>query len=448
MIPIQEYVARRQRLAEQLTDNSLCVIPAAGEVTRSRDTEYPFRQDSDFYYLTGFNEPDAVLVLIKQPDELETRLYCRPKDPQAEVWHGRRLGHEAAKEQLRVDKANALDDFQGELESLLNHKTSLYFPQGAYEWLDKQVFATLQMLRNKPKTGHAPDTLIDPRPLIHQMRLIKSEAEIATMRQAAAISVSAHKRTMQYCCPGRYEYQLAAELHHEFAMHGAHYPAYGTIVGGGDNACILHYTANEDELAEGELVLIDAGGEFNGYAADITRTFPVSGRFSEPQKQLYQIVLDAQLAAFKHIKPGGTLVAATEAAAEVITQGLLDVGILEGSLQQHMDEKTYREYFIHGLGHWLGLDVHDVGLYKTGETPVPLQPGMVLTVEPGIYISPEADVAEQWRGIGIRIEDNLVVTEQGHDNLTQGVPKTIEAIEALMTTRHNLDSGDDNRYRL
>ncbi|GGD49832.1 Xaa-Pro aminopeptidase [Lacimicrobium alkaliphilum] len=433
MIELSEYQSRRRALGEHMQDNSLCLVPAAREVTRSRDTQYPFRQDSDFSYLTGFSEPDAVLLISKQQGHVESTLFCLAKDPQAEIWHGRRMGPEQARISLDIDKCIELEQLPVLLPSYLAQCNQFYFAQGTYEHIDGLVFSCFEQLRKGGKKGQRPPgVVIDIRDYVHEKRLIKSDAEISLMRRAARISVDAHKRAMAFARPGRYEYQLEAELHHEFALQGARYPAYGTIVGSGDNACILHYTENQDELKAGNLVLIDAGAELMGYAADITRTFPVSGAFSEPQALLYQLVLDAQLAAFEQIKPGSTLICAMEEAVLVITRGLLKLGVLQGSLEANLAEKTYRQYFMHGLGHWLGLDVHDVGEYRVEGEDRPLQPGMVLTVEPGIYIPVGADVERKWQGIGIRIEDNLLVTATGHENLTAGAPKAIHGIEQLM----------------
>lgn len=433
MITQAEYSARRQQLLDSLEGDVVCVIPAAREVTRSRDTEFPFRQDSDFFYLCGFNEPDAILLLEKYQGKGLSLLFCRERDPVAEIWQGRRLGPERAVDVLGIDKAFPLARFEEELFARLTGKARLVFAQGADDDLDKRLFATLAALRNTPKRGfQVPNLMQDVRPNLHALRHIKSDAEISVMRRAAKISCQAHIRAMRFCQPGRFEYQLEAELHHEFAMQGARYPAYGTIVGSGINACILHYTENADVLKAGELVLIDAGAELNGYAADITRTFPVSGRFSPEQAELYQLVLDAQDAAFAHIKPGGTLPDAMDAAVSVLTQGLIQLGILSGELEDNISSQSYRAYFMHGIGHWLGLDVHDVGEYKLDGENLPLKSGMVLTIEPGLYISEEADVDEKWRGIGIRIEDNLLVTADGYDNLTAACPKQIADIEALM----------------
>ena len=329
--------------------------------------------------------------------------------------------------------AFALDELEDRLADLINGHQHVYFAQGHNHDADDLVFSTLQALREAPKQSKsAPSSLIDSRIILDEMRLIKSSSEIDMMRQAASISTQAHVRAMQFVEAGKNEYHLEAEIHHEFAMQGAKYPAYGTIVGAGDNACILHYTENNQALKDGDLVLIDAGCEWQGYASDITRTFPVSGKFSVPQKQLYQLVLDAQLAAFDVIKPNNTIKQASDVAIEVITQGLMDLGLLKGQLAENIEQQTYRQFYMHGLSHWLGLDVHDVGNYKIDGQDRPLQPGMVLTVEPGIYVAPDADVEPKWRGIGIRIEDNLLITQTGFENLTLAAPKTISDIEALM----------------
>lgn len=435
MIAIEEFVARRARLREQLQANSIAVIPSNQEIRRSRDTDYPFRQDSDFYYLTGFNEPDAVLLLTDH----ESVLFCRSKDPEMEIWHGRRLGPDAAVTQLSIDEAYNIEELADALPSFFDGMDCVYYSLGHQAWADTFVLDAIRVLKDAPKqTKQAPLTITDPRPYIHEMRLIKSAAEIETMARAAAISADAHKRAMQAVRPGMYEYQLEAELHYGFSRAGARQPAYGTIVGGGVNACILHYTENSDVLNDGELVLIDAGGELDGYAADITRTFPINGRFSREQAALYQLVLDAQHAALGVIKPGATLSQATDACVRTLVAGLLELGLLQGNLDEAIEQKTYRRFFMHGLGHWLGLDVHDVGRYRLDDQERPFEPGMVLTVEPGIYVAEDADVDPKWRGIGIRIEDNIVITEQGYDNLTADVPKQIEDIEAWQAQRPNL----------
>ncbi len=431
-----EFLTRQKHLLQKMQPNSICLVPASNLVTRSRDTEYPFRQDSYFQYLCGFPEPEAWLVLSNHQEYSKGSciLFCLDKDPAMEIWHGRRLGPKQAKQQYAVNMAFTVDELDERLLDLIDGHQHLYFAQGHNHDADDLVFSLLQALRGAPKQSkQAPSSLIDVRTILDEMRLIKSVSEIDMMRQAAAVATQAHIRAMQFVEAGKNEYHLEAEIHHEFAMHGAKYPAYGTIVGAGDNACILHYTENNQGLKDGDLVLIDAGCEWQGYASDITRTFPVSGQFSTEQKQLYQLVLDAQLAAFEMIKPNNTIKQASDVAIAVITQGLIDLNILKGELADNIEQKTYRKFYMHGLSHWLGLDVHDVGNYKIDGQERLLTPGMVLTVEPGIYIAPDADVDNKWCGIGIRIEDNLLITQSGHENLTLAAPKTISDIEALMT---------------
>ncbi|PCC11973.1 Xaa-Pro aminopeptidase [Pseudoalteromonas sp. JB197] len=434
MVEIQksEFKARRERLLAKMDSNSVAIIPAASEVTRSRDTHYAFRQDSDFFYLTGFNEPDAVLVLAPNSDTPST-LFCLNKDKLAEVWHGRRIGFEKAKNEYLFDATHELSELSEQLFNLLNGKAVLYYAQGAYSAFDGRVFSLLNTLRSAPKKGDtAPSTIKDIRLLIHEMRLFKSPSEINIMRAGCEISAQGHVRAMCFAHSGATEYQLEAELHHHYAMHGARHPAYGTIVGSGDNANILHYTQNSDALKSGDLVLIDSGCELQGYAADITRTFPVNGKFSPEQAALYNIVLKAQEVAFAEIKPGGYMSHANALAMEVMTQGLLDLGILTGDFDELMAKGACKEYYMHGLGHWLGLDVHDVGDYKLNNAERAFEPGMVLTIEPGLYISEDSNAPQKYRGIGIRIEDNLLVTPSGYENLTLSAPKTISDIEALM----------------
>ncbi|CAH9056254.1 Xaa-Pro aminopeptidase [Pseudoalteromonas holothuriae] len=434
MIEQKEFLKRRTHLLSQLDKNSVAVIPAAVELTRSRDTEFPFRQDSDFFYLTGFNEPDAILVLCKDKSEqLVSHLFCRSKDKIAEIWHGRRVGYEQAKKQYLFDNTYPLSELDEKLLELVNRKRVLYFGQGTYSAFDDKVWSLLNTLRSAPKRGfRAPEIIKDIRPLIHEMRLFKSEPEVAVMRKAAQISCEGHKRAMRFAKAGVTEYQLEAELHHHYAMNGARHPAYGTIVGSGNNANILHYTENSDVLKNGDLILIDSGCELEGYAADITRTFPVSGKYTEPQKQVYELVLKAQQAAFAQVKPGSTLVKANYAAMKVMTTGLIQLGILAGDVDTLLDNQACKAFYMHGLGHWLGLDVHDVGEYKLDEADRPFEPGMVLTIEPGLYFDEDAQIPEQFKGIGIRIEDDLLITEDGFENLTASVPKSIADIEALM----------------
>lgn len=441
MISNAEYLARRQALVAKLPKNAAVIIPSANETTRSNDTEYVFRQDSYFWYFTGFNEPEACLILLNNAEgateegEFQDLIFCRQRDEEAEIWHGRRLGVERASESLGIQESYAIDDLPDALLSLLDGRDVLYFALSDNAAMEDTVLSAIESLRQAPKQSkQAPVSISDPRPLMDEMRLFKSEAEIQVMREAAQISVAAHNRAMTFCQPDCYEYQLEAEIHHQFAMNGARHPAYNTIVGGGENGCILHYTENSDKVKSGDLVLIDAGAEFYGYAADITRTFPATGTFSEPQKLLYDIVLQAQNAALESIKPGNCIKQSADIAIEVITQGLIRLGLLEGGVEDNIEALNHRQFYMHGLGHWLGLDVHDVGVYKIDGQDRSYKPGMVMTVEPGIYVAPDADVEEKWRGIGIRIEDNVLVTNSGFEILTKGLPRTTEQVESFMAT--------------
>ena len=434
MISEQEFIARQDRLLAQCKPNSACLVPAASLVTRSRDTEYVFRQDSDFWYLTGFEEPEGWLLLSNHDSHggLYRAMVCQVKDPQAEVWQGRRLGAEAALAKFSLDEAFELDQLSDALTEWIAGHDTVYFALGHNASADEAVLDAVATLRHARKENLAPGSICDIRPILHEMRVYKSACEIATMRAAAQVTAKAHIRAMQFAHPGCYEYQLEAELHHEFAMAGARSPAYGTIVGSGDNACILHYTENCDQINDGELVLIDAGAEFKGYAADITRTFPVNGVFSEPQKDIYNLVLKAQESVLAMIGPGVTLASAMTRCAEILTTGLIELGILTGQLASHLESKSYQRFMMHGLGHFLGLDVHDVGDYRKSGKERPLQPGMVITIEPGLYFPDHTDIPEAYRGIGVRIEDDVVITADGVDILTGDVPKSISDIEALM----------------
>ena len=434
MINKEEFIARQHRLLSLCEPESVCVIPAGRVLTRSRDTEFPFRQNSDFWYLTGFDESESWLLLSNHSQFCDPyrAMVFRPKDKQAEIWQGRRLGAEAGLVSFALDEAFESDELDAVLSEWLGGHDHVYFPMHCDGPATSKVLSVCRELHQAPKENLSPASLHDVTPLIHEMRLYKSACEIALMKAAAKITANAHKRAMQFAHPGCYEYQLEAELHHEFAMAGARHPAYSTIVGSGDNACVLHYTENSAEVKEGDLILIDAGAEYYGYASDITRTFPVSGVFSPAQKAIYNIVLKAQEAVIDRIGPGMTLTEAGNIAAEVITEGLLELGLLSGSLAENLEEQCYRRYFMHGIGHYLGLDVHDVGDYRLDGEDRPLQPGMVITIEPGIYISAEQEVAEEYKGIAVRIEDNLVITATGAEVITDGVPKTVNAIEALM----------------
>lgn len=435
-ISAAEYRQRRHTLLAQLPDNAAVVLPGAGLVTRSRDSEFAFRQNSDFYYLTGINEPDALLVLLPGRDEGASVVFCQDRDPTMEAWTGRRLGAEGVVAEHGVDQAFENTDRDAYLSDLLAGRELLYLPLDNSEAVAvaEEALHTAQagLRRGRP----ALKGWLDISPLIHAMRLIKSDAEIALLRHVAGISARAHRRAMQVARPGLSEFQLQAELEHEFVWQGASGPAYSSIVGSGANACVLHYIENSAPLCDDGLVLIDAGAEFALYAGDITRTFPVTGQFSDPQRSLYQIVLDAQLRAVSAIKPGATLADIHQGVVHDLTSGLIELGLLQGETQARIDDESYRRFYLHSTSHWLGLDVHDVGTYKLDEqTPRPLAAGMVLTVEPGLYIPNDDDIPEAYRGIGIRIEDNIVVTAESHEVLTSDVPKQVAEIEALMAKK-------------
>ena len=437
MITLDELRLRRQRLIEQMHDHSAMIIFSAPEKIRSADTEYPYRQDSDFWYLTQFNEPEAVLVLLKETGaNYRTVLFNRVRDITAEIWYVRRLGQESALDKLAVNEALPFDDIRAQLSGLLNNLSVVYHAQGHYQYADEIVYSVLEQLRKGTRQNKkAPDIVIDWRPMLHEMRLIKSPTELLIMRQAGKLNCQAHKRAMQQCRPGMFEYQLEAEILHEYAMAGARYPSYNTIVGGGKNGCILHYTENESELRDGELVLIDAGCEYQGYASDITRTFPVNGRFSSAQRAVYSIVLESQQIALANFKAGTSIYEVNKLVIRVMVEGLIRLGILKGDSEQLIADKAWFQFYMHGLGHWLGLDVHDVGDYRSAQRDRILEPGMVLTVEPGLYIAPHPDVPVQFHNIGIRIEDNIVITEQGNECLTDDIVKDPDAIEALMANK-------------
>lgn len=430
-LPIEAFVTRRQQLAKQLPENSLCIVFSAQEQTRNADCTYIFRQDSYFWYLTGFNEPDSALVLIKhQDDNVEMILFVRPSDPEREIWDGRRLGVDNAPQTLNVDRAYSIDHISKELPQLLQGITALYCGAEVQAWGDKIIAQALHTTRSQRQLS-TPPQIVEWRPLIDEMRLFKSEDEIALLQQAAQISALAHMRAMKETRPNRYEYEIEGELLHEFNRHGARFAAYNSIVAGGENACILHYTENDAQLKDGDLVLIDAGAEFAMYAGDITRTFPVNGQFSEAQKAIYNIVLAAEKRAIELLVPGATIAAVNDVVIKMMLQGLIDLGILQGDCEQLFAEQAHLPFYMHGLGHWLGLDVHDVGASRA-DRHRPLEVGMVMTVEPGLYLSEKLAIPEQYKGIGIRIEDDIVITEYGNKILTSAVPKEIDDIEALM----------------
>ena len=417
-----------------MADNSIAVIAAAPEKVRSKDTLYPYKQSTNFSYLSGFSEPCAVMLLIPNREQGECVLFCRDKDPLRETWDGLRLGPEKAKEVLAIDDAFPIDDIDDILPGLLEGKGHIYYSAGKDKAFDKQLIQWVdEVTLDKESDSESCCEQVDLDHLLAELRLIKSAAEIKLMRKAADISAEAHCRAMRFCTPGQYEYQLQAEIEHQFMMSGATGPAYTSIVGGGKNACILHYIENQSALKSGDLVLIDAGCEYQNYAADITRTFPVNGKFSSAQAAIYDIVLAAQTAAINTIAPGVTYDQANKATIEVITQGLVDLGILKGDVDQLIADGAYREFYMHSVSHWLGMDVHDVGDYKINNQWRVYEAGMLLTIEPGIYIAADnQNVDKEWRGIAVRIEDDILVTKAGREVLTDGVPKQRDQIERLM----------------
>jgi Xaa-Pro aminopeptidase len=433
MIAQKEYEFRRKQLAAQLPTGSIAIIVAAQEASRNGDTHYRFRQDSNFYYLTGFNEPDAVL-LITAGEDCCSILFSRRKNPAEEQWTGKRLGQEGALQHLHMDLAFSIDMLDEELAGLLAGNDKVYYSFGKDPHIEQKVMQALIRLKAQVRRGaKAPSTLCDLEPILGEMRLFKSEMEIELMRHAAAISVAAHKRAMKVCRTIHHEYELEAELIYEFSRRGCRSVAYDPIVGGGENACILHYTANNQPLRSGDLILIDAGGEYENYAADITRTFPVNGVFTKEQRAIYELVLESQKAAIAAIKPGLAWNQMQVIIIQVLTAGLCDLGILKGAIDELIAKEAYKPFYMHNSGHWLGLDVHDAGQYKINNEWRPLEAGMVLTVEPGLYISRDIPgVDSRWWDIGVRIEDDVLVTPHGYEVLTSELPVEISEIEALM----------------
>ena len=424
------YGARRARLAQAM-QAGVAVLPTAPERIRNRDTHYPYRYDSHFYYLTGFAEPEAVLVLVAgaKPRSL---LFCREKNEERETWDGFRFGPQGASERFGFDEAYPISQLDAKLAELLGDQPALYYPVGADPEWDLRAMTWLNAVRAQARTGlGAPERVQDVRGLIDEMRLLKDGYELGIMRRAASISAEAHKRAIRAARAGRFEYELEAELLYEFRRHGAQFPAYWPIVAGGANACVLHYVSNDARLNEGDLVLIDAGCELAGYASDITRSFPVGARFSAAQREVYEIVLAAQAAAMQKVRAGLGWNEPHDAAVRVLAQGMLDLKLLAGSLDEVLEKETYRRFYMHRTGHWLGLDVHDAGDYKRAGNWRTLAPGMVLTVEPGLYIRAADDVPKALRGIGVRIEDDVLVTSAACEVITAETPKSVADIEAL-----------------
>jgi Xaa-Pro aminopeptidase len=432
----KEFAKRRAALTELMSANSIAILPSAPVKSRNRDVDFPFRQDSDLHYLTGFDEPDAVLVIVPGREHGESILFCRERDPDKEMWHGYIAGPDLVVSKLGLDDAFPISDIDDILPGLIEGREKVFYSMGLDAQFDARVMEWINIIRSKVRNGaHPPGEFVALEHALHELRLYKSPQEIKIMQRAAEISAAAHVKAMKKCRPGLSEFQLEAELLGCFFDAGSRSPAYPSIVGSGQNSCILHYTDNNSELKSGDLVLIDAGCELECYASDITRTFPVNGVFNPQQKAIYNIVLEAQLAAIKEVKPGNHWNHPHEAAVRIITQGLVDLGLLAGDVDELVANESYKKFYMHRTGHWLGMDVHDVGDYKVGGEWRQLEPGMVLTVEPGLYISKaHKDIDPAWRGIGIRIEDDVVVTRTGHKVLSKGAPKTVKEIEALMAS--------------
>ena len=437
MISRQEFARRRRELMDNMEENSIVILPAAPERRRNRDIDHAYRQDSDFWYLSGFPEPEAVMALIPGREHGEFVMFCRERDREMETWHGYRSGPEGAVKDFGADDAFPISDIDEILPGLIEGRDRVYYDMGRDPEFDRQVMSWVNSIRAKVRSGaHPPGEFLALNHFLHDQRLFKSALEMKVMRRAGEIAAAAHVRAMQAVEPGMYEYQLEAEYLHEFMRQGARSPAYPSIVGGGRNGCILHYVNNDQKLKDGDLVLVDAGAEFHCYASDITRTFPVNGKFSTEQQAVYEVVLASQLAAIEQIKPGSHWNDPHETAVQVLTQGMKDLGLLQGDVSELIETEAYRRFYMHRTGHWLGLDVHDVGDYKVHDEWRVLEPGMVMTVEPGIYIAPDdASVAGKWRGIGIRIEDDVAVTRKGYEVFTDGVPKSVSDIEKLMKKR-------------
>jgi Xaa-Pro aminopeptidase len=432
---MEPFNRRRNAIAAALdSTGGVAIVPAARERIRNNDTEYEFRQDSDFYYLSGFREPDAVLVIAPHHQRERIIAFVRPKDRAQEIWTGRRLGVQDAAERLGVDAAFAIDELDSRLPEYLYGAQRVYVTLGNDEAFDRRVHLALSAARGRARRkGRAPEEILDPAVLLHEMRLRKEADEIVTMRRAAAISGAGHHAGMKATRPGVYEYEIEGAIEYEYMRAGATF-AYPSIVAGGDNATILHYNTNREVLRDGDLLLVDSGSEFDLYASDVTRTWPINGRFTAEQRAIYDIVLAAQEAGIDRVKPGVPCREFHDVCVRVITEGLLDIGLLQGSVDENIEKERYRDYYMHGSGHWLGLDVHDVGRYRTedGEAYRTLEPGMVTTVEPGIYVHRDLDCDERFKGIGVRLEDNILVTETGNENLTAEIAKSVSDVESLV----------------
>ena len=431
---MQPYLSRRQTL-QNILQPGILILPTAPEHIRNHDCLYPYRFDSNFYYLTGFTEPEAVMVHIigNQPRSI---LFCREKHEEQEIWQGFRYGPDQAKEIFGFDETYSIDVVDTKLIQLLQNQPRIYFALGQNPVWDKRLIDLLTHTRTQVRSGaYAPTEIIDIRDTLYEMRLIKDSFEVDILRRAGHINAHAHRRAMQMTQAGLYEYAIEAEIIHEYYRHGSRFPAYSTIVASGANACILHYTDNNTQLKDKDLLLIDAGCEIAGYASDITRTFPVSGRFNAVQKAVYEIVLAAQLAAIATMKPGNSCAAPQDVSLRILVQGLIDLGLCQGSVDGLIESGAYRQFYMHRIGHWMGLDVHDPGQYKQNDQWRTLEPGMVMTIEPGLYIRPAHNVPAHFENIGIRIEDDILITQTGHEVLSAAAPKTIPEIEDVMMKR-------------
>jgi len=417
----------------RMAPKSVAIIPGAHDTRRSNDTHYRFRQDSDFFYLTGFEEPDALAVIKPEADTKYT-LFVRPRDPEREIWDGRRAGIEGAKSEFGAEESFPSAEFESKLADFLDGAEVLYYRLGVDQDLDNTIIKEIARMRSlNRKPIHPPQTIIDPATIVHEMRVLKSADEIEIMQTAADIAAEAHCEAMKAAKPGMQEYQIEALIEQIFRRHGAAAPAYTSIVGAGPNATVLHYINNDGELRDGDLLLVDAGAEYKGYASDITRTFPINGRYTKPQRDIYDLVLKAQMACVEMVRPGVTHDQLKQRSIEILTEGLVELGLLTGKTDELIKEKKHEKFYMHGLGHMLGIDVHDVGRYYYGTESRALEPGVVMTVEPGIYIAPDTkDVPEKYLGIGVRIEDDVLCTSNGPRVLTHKVPKHAEEIEALM----------------
>ena len=431
---------QRPQLAEfmkRMEPDSVAIISSAREATRSNDTQYRYRQDSDFLYLTGFDEPEAIAVITPSRAEQKFTLFVRPRDPEREIWDGRRSGVEGARAQYGADAAFPISEFEEKLPEMLNGATNLYYRIGnGNVELDETIVKRIRGLRAMIRRGmSAPEAIIDTAAITHEMRLFKTEEEIELMQRAADIAAEGHIEAMKKARPGMMEYEIEALVEYIFRKQGASGPAYNSIVGSGANATVLHYINNDAKLSDGDLLLIDAGAEYQGYASDITRTFPVNGRFTAAQRDIYDLVLETQMACVERVRPGESVDELKNYSIELLTEGMVRLGLLKGEPKELIKEEKYKQFYMHGLGHFLGLDVHDVGRYHIKDEARRLAPGMVMTVEPGLYIAPDTkDIPEKYLGIGVRIEDDVLVTEDGNRVLSSKAPKQAQEIEALMAS--------------